>query len=50
MDGPDHRLPALLQVLEKQRIVEEITVDIVDVDHIRVDFADTADERLGRAF
>ena len=47
VDSPDNGFPGFCKVSAKFRIVEEITVDVVDVDDIRIDFLNAPDEPPG---
>ena len=47
MQGPDHRLAAAAEVVEKKPQVDVVAVEIVKPDHVRVVFPDLGEEGLG---
>ena len=48
VNSPDDRFSALREVIKEDFVVEEIAVDVVDMDDVRVYFLDGFNEALGR--
>ena len=49
VDCPDHRFTGSAKIIEQNLVDQKVTVNVVDVDDVRINLLNLLDESLGRS-